>query len=262
MNTDLDTIRKKWCLTFDYHTHTIYSHMGPYRHAKGQVMDNVRVAAERGLKEIAITDHGPGHRFYGISMRDIPKVRRDIEEAQKSFPGVKIWLGVEANIVANKPNGLDVKPEWFDQFDFVNCGYHYGLPGCHMPRNMIDSKFGRPSGSREHLRAINTEMTVNALESNKIRILTHPGDKGPFDIAVIARTCEEQGIWMEINARHTHMTVEDLKVAGKFDVSFVISSDAHRPEHVGRYAASVVRAIEGGIDPGRIVNLREREEDL
>lgn len=39
----------------------------------------------------------------------------------------------------------------------------------------------------------NTEMTVKAIYENEIKILTHPCDKGPFDIAEIAKACAERG---------------------------------------------------------------------
>ena len=44
----------KYKMTFDYHTHTIFSH------GKGTIADNVEAARSKGLKGIAITDHGPG----------------------------------------------------------------------------------------------------------------------------------------------------------------------------------------------------------
>ena len=40
-------------LKFDWHTHTVYSH------GKGTIEDNVKVAIEKNLTSIAITDHGP-----------------------------------------------------------------------------------------------------------------------------------------------------------------------------------------------------------
>ena len=44
-------------MLFDYHTHTTFSH------GKGSIEDNVKEAVKKGLKAIAITDHGPGQRI-------------------------------------------------------------------------------------------------------------------------------------------------------------------------------------------------------
>ena len=93
---------------------------------------------------------------------------------------------------------------------------------------------------------------------NHIDILTHPGDKGPFDIDNIARACEDTGTFMEINAKHPHLSVEEIRIAAKYDVKFVISSDAHVPENVGLYEPQLLRALDAGLDPERIVNIRAR----
>ena len=90
-------------------------------HGKGRIIDNARAAAFVGLKELAITDHGPSD-FYGLDPKKIPQMRRDIAAAKAIFPKLRIWLGVEADIV-DTPNGLDVSPEEFDSYDFVNAGY-------------------------------------------------------------------------------------------------------------------------------------------
>lgn len=50
----------------DYHTHTIYSH------GSGTIEDNVKAAINKGLKEIAICDHGPGHYLYGVKKKTYP----------------------------------------------------------------------------------------------------------------------------------------------------------------------------------------------
>ena len=44
-------------LTADYHTHT------PYSHGKNTVLENAVAAKAKGLKEIAITDHGYGKQL-------------------------------------------------------------------------------------------------------------------------------------------------------------------------------------------------------
>ncbi|WDC83585.1 PHP domain-containing protein [Caloramator sp. mosi_1] len=48
----------------DYHTHTIYSH------GKGTIEDNVKAAINKGLKEIVISDHGPGHMFLVLIIKN------------------------------------------------------------------------------------------------------------------------------------------------------------------------------------------------
>ena len=63
---------------------------------------------------------------------------------------------------------------------------------------------------------------------------------------------------MEINARHKHPNADDLRIYKQYDVKFVISSDAHKPKNVGRYAETMALALEAGIDPDRIVNIQKR----
>lgn len=79
-----DDIIKQYRMIYDHHTHTIYSH------GKGTILDNVRVAAAKGIRSIAITDHGPGHLTYGIKMEQIPQMRADIAAAKAEFPEMEI----------------------------------------------------------------------------------------------------------------------------------------------------------------------------
>ena len=106
----------------------------------------------------------------------------------------------------------------------------------------------------------NTEMTVAALHENNIRILTHPGDKGPFDMDELAKACAETDTLMEISTWHSHLTIPELKICKKYDVNFVISSDAHVPGRVGDAAGAIKRAFAAGIEPERIVNIRKEEQ--
>lgn len=251
----IDDIKKEYILKFDHHTHTIYSRVGPYLHGKGRIIDNARAAAKRGLESLAITDHGPSD-FYGLSIKRLPQMRRDIAQAKLSFPKLKVYLGVEADIVDTE-NGLDVSPEDFDKFDFVNAGYHY-VPKCHMIHNFLSFHMPWPEKLKDRLRRQNTARIVKALKSNDINILTHPGDKAYIDEHAVAKACEETGTLVEINARHKHPNADDLRIYKQYDVKFVISSDAHKPKNVGRYAETMALALEAGIDPERIVNIQKR----
>ena len=163
-----EKISDRYRLVYDLHTHTTYSH------GKGSVEDNVREAFNRKLEFIAISDHGPGHLFYGINRNEIVNMRNDIERMNVKYPKLNVKMSVEANIVEGG-NGLDITPEEFEEFDFVIAGYHYGLFGCHCIRNWLWNK-GFRSGE-DKLKKINTDMVIRSLKENDIAILTHPGDR-------------------------------------------------------------------------------------
>lgn len=235
---------------YDLHTHTTYSH------GKGAVEENVREAFNKNMEFAAISDHGPGHLFYGVNRSEFVNLRNDIERMNVKYPKMSVKMSVEANIIKGG-NGLDVRPEEFEEFDFVIAGYHYGLMGCSCIRNWLWNKGVK--WREEELRKSNTEMVINALKKNDIAILTHPGDKGPFDIKAIAEACAETDTLMEINTWHGHLTEEEIKIAAQVDgVQFIISSDAHSPERVGDFESGLERAINAGLDIKRIVNIRER----
>lgn len=249
----LEEIREKYQLTADYHTHTYYSVVGPYKHAKGSIMENVVEAHRCGISELAITDHGP-REFYGLDPKKIPQMRAEIAEAEAKYPDVKVYLGVEANIM-DSPNGLDVEPEHITDYDFINAGYHYGVPHCHMIANWVSFKLPCPQRFKDKVCKINTELALRALKNNKIKILTHPGDKAYFDMDALGKACEESGTLVEINARHKRPNVEDIKTLAKYAVKFVINSDAHKPEQVGRYVKTVELALAAGV-LDRVINVR------
>ena len=168
---------------FDLHTHTTYSH------GKGSIADNAARAAELGLERLGISDHGPGSVSYGIDMKKIPQMRKDIEEAEKLFPQLKIELGVEANI-ANLSGRLDISREEQKLFDYIIAGYHYSYLG-EKPFTGISICVGgwlheRGLTTSARTRVRNTDIVVNSLLENKIDIISHPGDKADFDIDAIA----------------------------------------------------------------------------
>lgn len=239
---------RKFQLGYDLHTHTTYSH------GKGSIEDNVRAAMERGLSHIAITDHGPGHLFYGMKRSDVAQMRKEIDTLNVKYPKIMIQLSVEANIV-NHGNHLDIRPDEFELYDFVIAGYHYGIPRGYCVSNWLWNK-GLKLGERRLMNK-NTDMVIKALYENDIAILTHPGDKGPFEIRPIAEACADTNTLMEISTWHDHLTVEELKIAMETDAQFIISSDAHTPQRIGDFEGGLERAVEAGLDLSRIVNLRE-----
>lgn len=241
-------LQKKYKMKYDFHTHTVYS---TKKHAKGTVEENVLEARKKGLTELAISDHGLGHIFYGIKYSDLPNLRKDIDEVNRKYSDIKVYMSVEANIV-NSENGLDMKSEDAKHFDFLIAGYHFGVRGGYCVQNWISNKRHKFSGS---LLVKNTDMTLRAIYENDIKILTHPGDKYEIDMLEIAKACAKRRTMMEISSWHKNLTVEQIKQVINQDVKFVISSDAHTPDKVGTFEGGLRRAIEAGLDISRIDNI-------
>ncbi len=252
------TIKSQYRLSYDIHTHTTFSH------GKGSIEDNVKAAIAKGLGTIGISDHGPGHVSYGVKRKNLPVMRREIERLKPLYPEIEILLGVEANII-NPSGALDVNAEDRKHLDYLLAGYHYGVFGEApmqalglLMQNYILFGWFHKSTKKQLLR--NTELTLRAIYENEIKILTHPGDKGVFDIGEIALACADRGTLMEISTWHDWLTVEGIKQAAKTDVQFVISSDAHTPERIGDCQGAVDRIKAAGLDFERVVNLIAEEK--
>ncbi len=246
----------KYVMTFDLHTHTKFSH------GKGDIEDNVKAAQAKGLKGIGISDHGRGHLLYGIKNDDLVKMRGEIERLKPLYPEMDIYLSVEANIF-DAAKGMDVSILETTECDFIIAGYHYGVSHGFCVSNFLFNKgFFATEKRKEKIKKRNTEMITSAMKRNKIKILTHPGDKGVVDIEEIAKVCIEEEVLMEVSAHHKQLTVEDLKLLKDTKALFIVSSDAHRPEDVGVFEPALERIIEAGIDFDRVVNIDKIEETI
>ncbi len=253
----MSDLSKKYKMIYDHHTHTVYSH------GEGTIEDNVRAAHEKGLREIAITDLGPGNIAHGMGYAKLPKMRGEIEALKEKYPDVKVLLGVEANIQRKAPY-MDVIDRSYGKFDIVLAGYHFAVLGAgslanwnYMKKHSAEEE---PGTAAPRLLEKNTQMIINCLyyaenHLTHVHVLTHPGDKGPFDIDRIAYACARTETLMEICGTHPFLTVEGIREAARHDVKFVIGSDAHRPEDVGTFEPQLERALEAGLDVRRIVNI-------
>lgn len=244
-------------LTGDYHTHTIYSH------GTGTIRDNVEVALNKGLKEIAICDHGPGHYLYGVKKEKLPIMREEIDRLNEEFipKGIKILLGVEANLVGYD-GSIDMDDNLIKLTDILLLGYHYGVTP-----NSIDDFLGMyirnpiskvlPIG-RKSLLELTTKAFIKAINKYPIDIITHPGSKAKLDIKTLAREAGKVGTALEINSKHSQLSIENIMIASKEDVEFVVNSDAHKPDDVGNVEESLRRASVANLPVDKIRNIEDR----
>lgn len=232
----------------DYHIHSTYSRRN---HGKSSIEEIVERAVELNLKEIAITDHGPKHYLYGIDEKLIPEAKEIVIKMREKFPQIKILYGVEANIL-DYEGTTDISDVVKQHCDIILCGYHMGVLFT-SPKDAfnftIKNKFSTKMADK------NAMALANAMKKYNINILTHPGDKIPCNIDIVAKAAEETDTILEINNSHGHLNVEEIKIASKYNVKFVINSDSHIKDKIGSFENSLKAAIEAKLDLKRIINL-------
>lgn len=237
----------------DYHTHTKYSGKN---HAKGTVLENASAAAEKGLKQIAITDHGFNHICYGVKRKEIPQVREDILNAQE-ITGVNILLGVEANLIS-KDGEIDIIEQDYENLDILLMGHHRMIKMTTWKdfynlnlRNMFGSPY-KPSKERLNR---NTTALLRALDKYPIDILTHLNYGFPTDTLAVARLAKEKGVFVELNGKRINFTDREMLTMAEEGVEFVVNSDAHSPKKVGECNNAINTIFRLDIPTNQVVNL-------
>lgn len=229
-------------LIADYHTHTTFSH------GKGKVDENIEAALRRGLSEAGISDHSVAHFMYGIKKGQLNSYIEAIESAKRRYAGrIDVKAGIELNLTgldgsADIPGGY--------KFDMLILGYHKAA----VPKDM-KTAWAFATGRRRE--ADITRAYMLAIQKHRINIVAHPGYGVPVDYRLLGRACAEYGALFEINEKHADLSAEDIEAAALEGAAFVISSDAHRPQDVGRAPGAIALAKRAGLSAKRIANIRE-----
>ena len=235
--------------TKDLHTHSKYSKFG---HGKDTIEEMVLSAISQNLDTIAITDHGPGHPF-GVWPWKLSKRKREIEELRKKYPQIKILCGLEANLVSGSGK-LDITKKQRDNLDICIVGYH--RTGFANLFRLLTFNLAKNTFSKNNVKA-NTKAYVNAIKRNRVDIVAHLQQYIKVDCGEIARVAAEHGTLIEINNKQLLWTKEDIEAMLETDCKFVVDSDAHQKEAVGKFGVAEEFIKKYNIPLDRIVNVKE-----
>lgn len=216
----------------DLHMHTIAS-----THAYSTVSDYILQAKLKGLKLIAITDHGMAlgdspHRWHFINMRVIPRI----------VDGVGILRGIEANIL-NLQGDIDCDNNMYQELDLVIAGFHEPA----MPSQGIDK---------------NTEALIATIKNPKVNIISHPGNRNyPIHIYEVAEAAKEYHVALEINNSsfisrkgsddNCRQIAQAVKDVGGY---IAFGSDSHIAYTVGDFSHSLELIRDCNFPVERIIN--------
>ena len=218
----------------DMHTHTIAS-----GHGYSTVNEMASAASRKGLKALAITDHGPAmpggpHLYHFGAMRFIPPW----------IEGVRILHGVEANIVA-ADGSIDMPESYLAKLDFAMAGLHEGC------------------GFDDQGVKMNTDAVLRAMANPRVKAIAHSGNpEFPVHFEELIQGALATGTALEINnsslflsRRGSRPNCEYLaNLLARSGALVVLGSDAHIAQGVGEFGDAIALLENAGVTAEQVVN--------
>ena len=219
----------------DVHMHTVETD------GRNTIAEMAEVAKEHGYKYMAITDHSKNLAFAnGLDdKRAIEHIQR-IREAEKKIGGIRIFAGIEVDILAD--GELDLSDDVLVQMDVV-------IASVHSVFNQEPAKM--------------TERLIKAIENPNTSIVGHPTgriqlrrDSYAFDMNAVLSAAAKHKVAMELNAYPDRLDLNDvnLRQAKRHGVKIVINTDAHHTSHMEKIRFGVLQARRAWLTGDDVLN--------
>lgn len=223
----------------DLHLHSNWSD------GSAPIDEMMATAAALGHEYCALTDHSPRLTIAnGLSAERLRKQLDVIDGLRERFAPMRILTGIEVDILDD--GSLDQEPELLERLDIVVASVHSKLS--------MDA-------------AAMTRRMVRAVSDGHADILGHctgrlvAGGRGmraesKFDAEKVFTACRDHGTAVEINSRPERRDPPTrlLNLARDLGCVFSIDTDAHAPGQLDYLGYGAQRALDAGIEVGRIVN--------
>lgn len=238
----------------DYHTHTIFTH------GHGTIEDNVKMAVQKGMKQIAITEHSFKHLAHPLKKKNWAVMKAEVERLKKIYD-IDILLGLEANLLS-EDGDIDVPEEILKEVDILVLGYHklfWTTPKAFF-NFLVPNTFRVGKASKKRIEK-NTLAYIRAMEKYPINILAHLKYANcEVDCVKLAKFAKQHNVKIELNGKRINFTQQEMQDMVKTGVDFIIDSDAHDSEKVGRNDHAMSLVIQGVIPASMVCNLDQKPD--
>ena len=219
----------------DVHMHTVETD------GKNTILEMAEAAKERGYKYMAITDHSKNLAFAnGLDdKRAVEHIQR-IRDANKQIDGIKIFAGIEVDILAD--GDLDLSDDVLAQMDLV-------IASVHSVFNQEPAKM--------------TDRLLKAISNPNTSIIGHPTgriqlrrDSYAFDMHAVLTAAAEKKVAMELNAYPDRLDLNDanLRQAKQHGVKIVINTDSHHISHMEKIRYGILQARRAWLTKEDVLN--------
>lgn len=198
---------------------------------------------------LGITDHSQAMTVAnGLDPGRLREQMAAIEDLDERYDDVRILKGCEVDILED--GSLDLPGDVLEDLDYTICSIH--------------STFGLE-------REAQTERIVQAIEHPECDVVGHltgrmiGGREGyELDLERIFEVAEREDVVFEINGQPRRLDLRDVHVrqAKKQGLEMVVTTDAHRTEHLDYVRFAVDQARRGWLEADDVVNTRTVDDLL
>jgi DNA polymerase (family X) len=207
----------------DVHMHTVETD------GRNTIEEMAEAARDRGYEYMAITDHSKNLAFANglTDERALAHLER-IREVEKKMQGVRIFAGVEVDILGD--GSLDLSDSVLEQLDIVIASVH--------------SQFNQD-------RAAMTDRLLKAISNPNTSLIGHPTgrillrrDAYQFDVDAIFKAASKHKVAMELNSYPDRLDLSDvhLRMAKQHGIKIVINTDSHHTSHMEKMRYGITQA--------------------
>ncbi len=223
----------------DLHTHSTWSDGAATIRQMAQAMQN------RGYAYFAVCDHSKALAMTGgLDAFRVREQAHEIAEVQADFPKLKIFRGIECDIL--RDGTMDLDDEVLSELDFVVGSVH--------------SAFNLPLVEQ-------TDRIIRAIRNPHVDLIGHPtgrvlGVRPPYDVDVPAliQAARDSRCVLEINAsERLDLKDEHARSAREAGVLLCINTDAHGPKMLPNISFGVATARRAGCEARDVLNTKSLE---
>jgi DNA polymerase (family 10) len=220
----------------DLHMHTTATD------GRATLEEMAEAARALGYEYVAITDHSKAIAMaFGLDEKRVVDFAQTVRKVNESGdPGIRIFSGLECDIM--KEGEMDIAWDALAELDFVIGSVH-----SHMALECEAM----------------TDRLLRALECPHLRVLGHPTgrlllhrDPFTFDFDKVILEAVRRGVWLEVNSspERLDLNANHIRAAKAKGAKFIVSTDAHHPNHLLNMRYGILTARRGGLEAEDIIN--------
>jgi putative hydrolase len=248
-----DVAEFRAALRGDLHTHSDWSDGG------SSIREMAEAAIALGHEYMALTDHSPRLTVAnGLSPARLEEQLDVVATLNEELAPFRILTGIECDI--NLDGSLDQTDELLGRLDVVVASVHSDLraDAATMTRRMLTAVANPHTDVLGHCTG---RLVIGRRQRDGTQ---RPRPESQFDAEAVFAACVEFGTAVEINSRPERLDPPRrlLALAVETGCDFAIDTDAHAPGQLDWQGNGCERAVECGVDIGRVVNARPADDLL